>query len=85
MSALHKDPHGRSPYWFCAYRKANGQRTLRRTKETDKEKAQIKCKAFQRIAEEVARPEADRKHLERIVREALRQLGQTPDASVGVG
>jgi len=83
MSSLHKDPHGRSPYWFCAYRMANGQRTLRSTKETDLAKARIKCKCMQHIAEEAALPELDRRHLERVVREALRQLGHAPDPMVG--
>jgi hypothetical protein len=62
---------------------ANGCRTLRSTKETDLKKAQIKCHAMQRIAEEAARPENDRRHWEGILREALRQLGHAPDPTVG--
>ncbi|MBI3414237.1 MAG: site-specific integrase [Verrucomicrobia bacterium] len=35
-----------SPYWICCYRKSNGERTQRSTKEKDKNKAWVVCLAW---------------------------------------
>jgi integrase len=40
MASLHKDPRGKSPYWYCAYTLPNGKRVFRSTKQTDRAKAE---------------------------------------------
>jgi len=39
MASIHKDPRGKSPFWYCAYRLPNGKRTFRSTKLTDRKAA----------------------------------------------
>lgn len=34
MASIHTDPRGKSPYWYCAYRGADGRRLFRSTKIT---------------------------------------------------
>ncbi len=40
MASIHKDPRGKSPYWYASFTLPNGRRTLRSTKATDSRKAQ---------------------------------------------
>ncbi len=44
MASIKKSPHG--PYWICCYRKANGERTQRSTKQEDKDQAWKVCLAW---------------------------------------
>jgi integrase len=75
MASLHKVP--KSPCWYCAFRLANGRRTLQSTGEVDKRRAKIKCDAMQRLNEEAGREDTDRRFLERILADALRRLGHS--------
>jgi hypothetical protein len=43
MATVHRDPRGKSPYWYAYFTDANGKRRCASTKETDKEKAKLKC------------------------------------------
>ena len=43
MASIHKDPRGKSPFWYCAYRLPNGKRTFRSTKLTDRKAAEAFC------------------------------------------
>jgi integrase len=43
MASIHKDPRGKSPYWYCAYTLPNGKRVFRSTKCTDKKEAKAFC------------------------------------------
>jgi hypothetical protein len=45
MASVHQ--HTKSPYWYCSYRRANGQQVFRSTKHRDKEKAQAICQLWQ--------------------------------------
>lgn len=78
MASLHKDPRGRSPCWYCAYRLGDGRRTMRSTGEVDRKRAKVKCECFERIAEEEARGAVSRDLLERIVNDTLYRLGHEP-------
>jgi integrase len=71
MSSLHKDPRGRSPYWYVAYTGGTGVRCFKSTKETDWHRARVVADAWQRSAEEARRPT----YFERIVNDTLRRLG----------
>lgn len=57
MASIHKDARGKSPYWFCALTRANGQRTFKSTKTTDKAEAQSLCEKWQ-AAEEITKSPA---------------------------
>jgi integrase len=40
MASIHKDPRGKSPYWYVSYRTPDGKQRFRSTKETDRSKAE---------------------------------------------
>ena len=52
MASLHKDPRGKSPYWYCSFTLPSGKRTLRSTGKRFKEKqaAEKICQAWQNTA-----------------------------------
>jgi integrase len=39
MASLHKDPRGKSPFYYCAFTLPDGRRTFRSTRLTDRKKA----------------------------------------------
>ena len=47
MASIHKDPRGKSPFWYCAYRLPNGKRGFRSTKQTDRDKALQFCRTLE--------------------------------------
>jgi integrase len=51
MASLHRDPRGKSPYWYCAFTDANGKRFFKSTKETKHQKALAVAQGWQRAAE----------------------------------
>jgi len=75
MASLHRDPRGRSPYWFCAFRRGDGIRTLKSTKETDFRRATIVAQMMVRVAEEERRQDTTKSLLNGIVADTLRRLG----------
>ncbi|MEO7168119.1 MAG: hypothetical protein ABI016_13950, partial [Chthoniobacterales bacterium] len=50
MASLHRDPLGRSPYWYTAFTLADGRRTFRSTKERDRKKAWETALAWDKAA-----------------------------------
>src|SRR5215813_12364566 len=42
-----KNPRGKSPFWYCAYRLPNGKRTFRSTKLTDRKAADEFCRRLE--------------------------------------
>lgn len=52
MASIHKDPRGKSPYWYCAYRLPSGKRAFRSTKQTDREKAVEFCRTLEYTSKE---------------------------------
>src|SRR4029453_15853673 len=52
MASIHKDPRGKSPFWYCAYRLPNGQRTFRSTKLTDRKAADEFCRRLEYASHE---------------------------------
>src|SRR6266849_3487890 len=47
MPSLTKDSRARSPYWFCCYTSATGQRLKKSTKQKDRKKAWEVCLAIE--------------------------------------
>jgi len=50
MASIHKDPRGKSPFWYCAYTLPNGRRAFKSTKLTDRDKAQEFCRGLERAS-----------------------------------
>ena len=49
---IHKDPRGKSPFWYCAYRLPNGKRTFRSTKLKDRAAALKFCRGLEYASHE---------------------------------
>lgn len=47
MASIHKDPRGKSPYWFVSYRTPDRKQRFRSTKETDRSKAEAIASAIE--------------------------------------
>jgi len=52
MASVHKDPRGRSPFWYCAYRLPNGKRVFRSTKLTERKAAEEFCRRLEYASHE---------------------------------
>jgi integrase len=50
MASIHKDPRGKSPFWYCAYTLPNGKRTFKSTKQKDRKKALEFCLCLERAS-----------------------------------
>lgn len=66
MPSLHKDPKGRSPYFYCAYSLANGKRKFRSTKMKTKAEAWKVCIAWADAAKEAGADHRDREILDQM-------------------
>jgi hypothetical protein len=51
MASLHKDPRGRSPYWYCAFTHADGTRSFKSTKKVKRKEAEAVCDGWQRAVD----------------------------------
>ncbi len=50
MASLHKDPRGRSPFWYCSYKTPDGVWHLRSTKSADRKQAEEICRTMAQAA-----------------------------------
>jgi hypothetical protein len=78
VASLHKDPRKKSPFWYCAYRLADGRRAFRSTGKTKKDEAWIVCQALAEMEGKVAEGEASADQLMKVVNATLKRLGQDP-------
>src|SRR5262245_664027 len=52
MASIHRDPRGKSPFWYCAYRLPNGKRTFRSTKLKERAAALKFCRGLEYASHE---------------------------------
>ncbi len=52
MASIHKNPRGKSPFWYCAYRLPNGKRAFKSTKQTNRDNALAFCRTLEYAARE---------------------------------
>jgi integrase len=57
MASIHKDPRGKSPFWYAAFTGGDGRRMFRSTKETNRAIAQKVCFKWAEAAEKSRRRE----------------------------
>jgi len=50
MASLHKDPRGKSPYFYGAFLNADGRRSYKSTKQRNRDKALEVCRGWERAA-----------------------------------
>jgi integrase len=78
MASLHKDPRGKSPYWYVAYTLADGRRAFRSTRQTDRKKAAEVARTLERAAIAARRNELTETHVRKWMDELLESTGQSP-------
>ena len=69
MASIHKDPRGKSPFWYCAFIGGDGRRKLRSTKETDRTAARKICYKWAEAAEKARRHELTAAHSRKVLSE----------------
>jgi hypothetical protein len=57
MASVHRDPRGRSPFWYCAFYGADGGRKFKSTKERVRKEALKICFKWEQLAEMAHRKE----------------------------
>lgn len=50
MASIHKDPRGKSPFWYCAFYGADGGRKFKSTKATERKEALQICVRWEEAA-----------------------------------
>jgi hypothetical protein len=74
MSSLHRDPRGKSPYWYCAYRLADGRRAFRSTKETTRKEAERICREFEALEDSIARGAPTEAQMRKVMTDAIARV-----------
>ena len=85
MASLHKDPRGKSPFWYCAFMSEDGNRHFRSTKTKDKRQAVQICNTWAKAAALGGKlsPDKARQVIAQGVADMLMASGQTlPSASI---
>jgi integrase len=78
MASLHKDPRGKSPFWYCAYTLPDGRRTLRSTKQRDRKKAAEICRALEKASAKAREGELTEARVRKLLEDVLESVGQAP-------
>jgi integrase len=75
MASIHKDPRGKSKYWYCCYTTAEGTRRMVSTKEEDEGKAKIICTGWQEAEGLVRGGQATEQRIQEMYNETLKRVG----------
>jgi integrase len=78
MASLHKDPRGKSPYFYCAFTLSDGRRTFRSTKLTDRKKAWDVCLQWEKASEQGRGGSLTEAQARRVLNTILESTGQGP-------
>jgi integrase len=78
MASLHRDPRGKSPYWYCAYTDAHGIRRFKSTKEAKHKAAGAVCNGFQRTVDLARKGTLTQAQALKIVGEIYESVNQEP-------
>lgn len=77
MASIHKDPRGKSPFWFCAFALPDGRRAFRSTKQTDRKKAWEFCLKLEKAAASARSGELTERTARKILDDILESVGAT--------
>lgn len=78
MSSLHKDPRGKSPYFYCAYRAADGRRMFKSTEKTKRDEALEVCLGWAMAEKEAAAGRLTEARAREIISETVRRATGKP-------
>ena len=74
MGSLHKDPRGKSPYWYCAFTLPNGKRCYRSTKQTSRRKALEICLSWERLTKDAKNGELTESQVRKVAAAIYEQV-----------
>jgi integrase len=78
MASIHKDPRGKSPFWYCAYVLPNGQRAFRSTKQTGRKEALKECLKLEAAADKARAGQLVESQARKILDDILESVGEGP-------
>jgi integrase len=78
MASLHRDPRGKSPFWYCAFTDANGERHFKSTKETNRKRALAVATGWQRAVDLSRRGTLTQVQASKVVSEIYEAVNQEP-------
>ena len=78
MASLHREPRGKSPFWYCAFTNANGQRCYKSTKETKRKRAEAVAAGWQRAVDLARRGTLTQVQASKVVGEIYEAVNQEP-------
>jgi len=84
VASLHKDPRGKSPYWYVAFTLADGRRAFRSTRQVDRKKAAEVARTIERASIAARCNELTEVHVRRWMDELLESTGQSPVRNITV-
>lgn len=85
VASIHKDPRGKSPFWYCAYTLPNGKRAFKSTKEKDRPKAMAFCLALDRASKLGAKGSLTETRARELISEIIEQSPGEPMKFYTVG
>lgn len=78
MASIHKDPRGKSPFWYCAFTLPDGSRTFRSTKLTSRKKALGVCLQWEKAADQGRDGSLTESQSRKVLNTILENTGQAP-------
>jgi len=78
VASLHRDPRGKSPFWYVAFTLPNGRRTFRSTKERARNRAWEIALKWEKAAKLGRRGELTEAQSRKILNDILESAGQGP-------
>ena len=76
MASLHKDPRGRSPFFYAAFTLSDGRRCFRSTKEQDRKKAAEVARQWEKAADLGRSGQLNEAQARKVLNDILESAGQ---------
>jgi integrase len=84
MASIHKDPRGKSPFWYVAYTLPDGRRAFKSTKERDRKKADEIRRALEKASGQARAGELTEARVRKLLDDVLESVGEGPIRSVSL-
>src|SRR6516162_5724330 len=84
MASVHRDPRSPKGVWYAAYYLADGRRTLRSTKQKDRQRALAIAHAWEAAEREARSGDLTRDRVTELLNETLNRCGVAPIERISV-